>query len=326
MPTLLDHFGFRKFAFDALPVGRDLFLMDEQWLPEWEVEWIKCFGGQDAEPYGVGFISWASITCIDGDRAELQWMANTHTRFHAIRTILPREAFVVCAQAFEYEKRPTVFVKREWLDDLHARAHSTFAMIDASGFTAALTSGLITKASLRTLRDRIDGLADVTPQVSFTSFADSLLLKTNWVVGSWDKPSTTEYDPEKFIRLIGEIDEAYRDVLGLGTYAVVSQGSNEYYDDALVHTSAKGNHVSLNSLGLPFAQISAIESAARSGIRKSAHPPAELYLDRDFFLSLGVDDYEWRMALPTYEYDQKLSSESGRYICVSRGELLQHLR
>lgn len=323
---MLDHYSFRTFDFDALPVGCDLFLMDEKWLPAWEVEWIKCFREQDAEPYGVGYISWASITHVDSDRAELQWFANTHTRFHAIKTTLPREAFVACAQAFEYEKRATVFVRSGWLDDLHTRAHSTFAMIDASGFAKALTSGSITKPALQTLRDRIDRLADVTPQVSFTSFADSLLLKTNWVVGSWDNPSTTEYDPEKFIRLIGEIDGAYRDVLGLGTYAVVSQGSNEYYDNALVHTSAKGNHVSLNSLGLPFAQISAIESAARSGIKKSLHLPTELYLDRDFFLSLDVDDYEWRKALPTFEYDQKLSSEPGRYICVSRGELLQHLR
>lgn len=326
MTALLDHFGFRRLSFDALPVGCDLFLMDEQWLPAWEAEWIKCFRELDAEPYGVGFISRASITGVEGNRAELQWFANTHTRFHAISTTLPRDAFVVCAQAFEYEKRPTVFVRSEWLDDLHARAHSTFAMIDASGFTTALTSGSITKTVLRTLRDRIDGLADITPQVSFTSFADSLLLKTNWVVGNWNNPSTSEYDPERFIALIGEIDRAYQEVLGLSTYAVVSQGSNEYYDDALVHTSAKGNHFSLNSLGLPFAQISAIEGAARSAIRKSLHPPAELYLDRDFFLSLGVDDYDWRISHPTFGYDQKLSSVQGLYLCLGRDELLQHLR
>lgn len=323
---MLDHSGFETLAFDNLPLGGDLFLMDQQWLPAWEAEWIKCFKGEDADPYGVGFISRASVCRVDGNHAEIEWFANTHTRFHAIRTTLPREAFVICALAHEYERRSTVFVRSEWLDDLHARAHSTFAMIDASGFAKALKLGSITKAALRTLRDRIDSLADGTPQVSFTSFADSLLIKTNWIVGSWNSPSTAEYLPEKFIALIGDIDRAYQDILGLRTYAVVSQGSNEYYDDALVHTSRHGNHVSLNSLGLPFAQIHAIEAAARSAIKKSAHGPAELYLDRDFFLSLGIDDYKWRMSLPEFEYDQKLSSDQGLYICLSRDELLKHLR
>jgi hypothetical protein len=86
------------------------------------------------------------------------------------------------------------------------------------------------------------------------------------------------------------------------------------------------DHFGFRKFGLPFAQISAIESAARQAIRKSSHLPAELYLDRDFFLSLGVHDYDWRMSLPTFEYDQKLSSAPGSYLCLGRDELLGHLR
>ena len=163
--------------------------MDERWLSEWAAAWTKVFEGEEVSPYEVGFISWAQIRRVARTKAEIEWMANMTTRFHAIKTELPKNAFAVCAEAFEYEKRPTIFVRSEWLDSLHARAHSTFAIIDASDFTNALRSGRVTKRALLVLRDRIDELADNSSHVSFTSFADSLLLKANWVVGSWDKPS-----------------------------------------------------------------------------------------------------------------------------------------
>ena len=56
-------------------------------------------------------------------------------------------------------------------------------------------------------------------------------------------PST--YDPEKIIRLLPEIRDAYRNTIEMEIYAVIAQGINEYYDDKLLHIS--GNHVSLNS-------------------------------------------------------------------------------
>jgi hypothetical protein len=56
----------------------------------------------------------------------------------------------------------------------------------------------------------------------------------------------------------------------------------------LLHESATRNHISLNSLGLPFAQLLAIESAARKAIRDGTHAPADIYMDENFFRSLRL--------------------------------------
>jgi hypothetical protein len=58
------------------------------------------------------------------------------------------------------------------------------------------------------------------------------------------------------------------------------------YDDALLHVSETGNHISLNSLGPPFAQLQSIDQAARSAIRQVTHGPAELYIDSTSFRSI----------------------------------------
>lgn len=323
---LLKNSGFRKYDFLDLPTDCDLFLMDVKWLPEWEAEWIKVFEGADGSPYEVGYVSFASVKHSSQDRAEIEWFANTHTRFHSIITAIPKEAFVICAEAYEYERKSTIFVKGDWLASLHSRTHSTFAMIDVSDFTAALNSGSVTSDALHVLRDEIDRLADASPLVSFTSFADSLLLKTNWAIGSWDNPTSMNYEPETFIALISDINDAYRAILNAETYAVIAQGSNEYYGAELVHTSSRGNHISLNSLGLPFAQLAAIESAARSGFKNGLHPRSELYLDRDFFLSLGINDHEWRSCLPRFKYKTKLAFREVSYVCASRADILSRLK
>jgi len=104
--------------------------------------------------------------------------------------------------------------------------------------------------------------------VSFISFADSLLLKSNWTVGHYESTVKYTYSPEVFFGLFDELRVLYREELGLEIYAVLTQGSNEYYDDDVTHISASGNHISLNSLGLPFAQLLAIDDAARTAIRR----------------------------------------------------------
>jgi hypothetical protein len=51
------------------------------------------------------------------------------------------------------------------------------------------------------LREAIDALAIRTPDVSFISFADSLLLKSNWTVGMVGKTPAYTYSPEGMLLL-----------------------------------------------------------------------------------------------------------------------------
>ncbi len=92
--------------------------------------------------------------------------------------------------------------------------------------------------------------------------------------------------------------------LELDIYGIYAQGSNEYYDDALTHTSLS-----------PFAQIMLIEQA-RDAIRRGAHGRSELYLDEDFFRSLQFKDHKFRETVPSAPYKPKMTSSTGAYyIC-----------
>ncbi|MCH9020836.1 MAG: hypothetical protein IIA73_10795, partial [Proteobacteria bacterium] len=282
---MFDHPRFDKYSFEDIPLNRDLYLMDEMWLGAYEQSLVTMFEGGDYE--NVGYISYAAARSVGRSTVELSWYPNIHTRFHEVLISLPREQFVTCVGCDDYDEKPRIFVKSAWLENLHLRSYSVFSLVDAIGFKKALESGSLTREKLLLLRDRIDAVAEQYPDISFISFADSLLLKSNWSVGQYNSHIKYNYEPEIFIRLISEIQSAYREVLGLGVYAVLTQGSNEYYDDPLLHISATKNHISLNSLGLPFAQLMSIERAARAAIRSKVHDPADLYMDENFFRSLS---------------------------------------
>jgi hypothetical protein len=311
------HPCFRIFDLDNLPLNRDLYLMDEVWLAEWEAEYIKLAEGDDddegGDPYGVGYISRASATAVSPAGVELCWYPNTHDRFHEVKTVIPRAAIVTVVEAWNYDKRPTIFVRSDWLRELHLRSYSVFAMIDAANMTKEITAGRLSRDKLVELRDQIDDVAARHPDISFISFADSVLLKTNWFVGMVGSVVKYSYEPEKLLTIFAELQTVYRAVLGLEIYCVLAQGSNEFYDDALTHTSPSGNHISLNSLGLPFAQIMLIENAARKAIGAKGHDPHELYMDEDFFYSLQFENYDAREMVKSGTYKQKMSSAPGRY-------------
>lgn len=316
-------YSFQQFTLDELPLGRDTWIMDEAYIGEWEAEWLKTIhGDEEASPYEIGYITPVSIEEVTPAGADIRWYPNTHDRFHVVKTFLPREAFVAAALAYEYEKRVSVFVKSEWLRKLHLRSNSIFAMIDAVDMTAAIRSGAITHEKVIALRDALDAFAAQYPFISFISFADSLLLKTNWTAGMVDTDVRYTYVPESLLILFQQLQTLYRDTLGLEIYAVLAQGSNEYYDDPLLHISKAQNHISLNSLGLPFAQIALIEGAARKAIRAGEHPPMEIYMDSDLFHSLMFKNYERKDQWPSAPYKPKMTSEPGSYYYAMCDDLM----
>jgi hypothetical protein len=319
-------YSFQKFTLDELPLQRDIFVMDVIYMEEWETVWLKSIGGDDeASPYEVGYITPVHISEITPAGAEISWYANTHDRFHEVKTFLPRDAFVAAALAYEYEKRVSVFVKSDWLRKLHLRSNSIFAIIDAVDMTAAIKSGAISHEKVIALRDALDEVAARYPFISFISFADSLLLKTNWTAGMVDTDVKYTYVPESLLILFQELQRLYRETLGLEIYGVFAQGSNEYYDDPLLHISDAENHISLNSLGLPFAQISLIEAAARKAIRAGEHPRMEIYMDEDLFHSLMFKNYERKDSWPAAPYKPKLTPEPGRYFYAMCDDLMSCL-
>ena len=115
-------------------------------------------------------------------------------------------------------------------------------------------------------------------------------------------------------------------MLGLEIYAVLTQGSNEYYDETILHISDTKNHICLNSLGVPFAELLAIESSAKSALRDKVHPPAEIYMDEQYYHSLNFKFEFHKNKKPKNTYRAIMKAETPHYFYCSCAELLSNLK
>ena len=319
--------SFQIFKLDELPLRRDTWIMDEADLPEWRSVWLESMeGSETASPYEVGRITRIHVAEITDAGAEISWYANTHDRFHEVKCVLPKEAFVTAACAYRYERRVSVFVKTDWLRKLHLQNNSIFAMIDVANMTKAIKSGKIKHENLIALRNSLDEISGRYPLVAFISFADSLLIKTNWTSGMIDTEVGYTYCPENLIILFKELQKIYQATLGVKIYGVFAQGANEYYDGPILNFSDTRNHISLNSLGLPFAQLLNIDCAARKAISDGAHPPAEIYMDEDFFHSLRFEQHSCKENWPRAFYAAKLTPNRCEYFLATCEDLMSCLQ
>jgi len=163
------------------------------------------------------------------------------------------------------------------------------------------------------------------PQISFISFADSLVLKSHWTSGYFVDSTKYAYDPECLLYVFEEIQTLFRDVLGLESYGMFTQGSNAY-EDSLLHISQSKNHVCLNSLGAPFSDLKTIEETARKSIREGIHERYDLYLDESFFLSLKLSgDAKGLGRKQRYPYTTALGQVEAKYVCMSADDVLSNL-
>ena len=107
---------------------------------------------------------------------------------------------------------------------------------------------------------------------------------------------------------------------------MVTQGRNEFYRDELIHVSSAENHISLNSLGLPFAQLQAIEHAARSAIKQCKHGPAELYMDDQFFRSRRLQYSFDKQKEPIHPYRVPMASRPCAYALSSFQRIVDNIQ
>ena len=294
-------------------------------MEEFSAALIKMLKGQEVNPYEVGYVSHVAGRKINTNSIELSWYPNVYTRFHEVSISIPKDKVIACIGCSQYDIKPYIFVDHEWLEHLYTREYSVFVLIDAIGVKNAIRNNLLTKEKLVKLRDMIDALAELHKDISFISFADSLIMKSNWSVGYFKKGIECTYEPEVFLTIIKKIQDIYREVLGLEVYAVLTQGNNEYYDESLLHISHARNHICLNSLGLPFAELLAIEGAAKTALRSKVHPPAEIYMDEQYYHSLKFKfEFDKNNKLKN-AYKAIMKTEDSYYFYSSLDELLNNL-
>ncbi len=294
-------------------------------MEEFDESLGKMLLGEECNPYEVGYVSPVAVRRINKNSLDLSWYPNTFTRFHEVSITLPKDIIKICVGCWQYDIKPYIFVDHEWLEHLHLREYSVFALVDAIGVKDAIRSNSLNKEKLIELRTRIDDLAEKEIDISFISFADSLILKTNWDVGYFHKDIKCSYKPEKILYVIKELDRIYQEVLGLQIYAVLTQGSNEYYGEPLLHISKSNNHICLNSLGVPFAELLAIESAAKKAIKSGAHPPMQMYLDEQLYHSLQFKYAFKKNDKPKNKYSAIMKSSQPSYFYSSCDVLIENL-
>jgi hypothetical protein len=315
--TTFTHPQFRRLDIADIPLNSDLIVMDEKWIADYEREWVQVFNSSSADPYTVRYITPVSARSVGDGWVELSWYVNINDRFHEVPLFLPEDCVVACVDVPAYDEKPHVFVRSAWLADIHEKPLATFALVDAIGIKDLLQKGRLSAASLRALRTRFDDLAAKNPQLGFISFADALIVKQVWSIGQVGSSTRYTYSPESLFPAISDLQSAISDVLGVGAYTVMTQGMNAYDDHAPLHISAHHNHISLNSLGVPFAQLLAIETAARQAIRTGKHGPCGLYMDSLLHRSLKLD-YGFRESLALWPYESPITRALGAtYVATS---------
>lgn len=317
---MFEHPRFDHFAFEAIPPRRDLMLMDECWIPALEKEYLRFFAGGDGRGiHRVGYICPVSLEAVDADAAELVWYLSHH-RFHQLPILVPRGAFVACIEAQNCDDTPRIFVRSGWIQALCEQPCAAFALVDAIGIRRGMRTGAVSRDALRDLRDRIDTPAARYPDVGFVSFADSVLIKQVWTIGSYGRPAYT-YNPEALLPIVAQVRQAFREVLGLNAYAVMSQGQNAYEDPKALHVSPAGNHVSFNTLATPFADLIEIDQTVRQALRSGVHAPADLYLDARFYRSLQFRPDADRDRYPAFPFLPHAEGREQRYHALSQPDL-----
>jgi hypothetical protein len=312
---LFDTPDFENYTPEALK-NYELLLQDEIFIEDYRRSIIEQNNGKKWKPFG--YVCFVAVRRVTVKTIELSFFPITSDRHHELPIVLPRDQIVSCVRAWQWDERPTLFVKSEWLEKTLSRFNCVFGLIDAIGVRRKLETGMAISEHLPKLRSRLDEIASRYPHISFVSFADSVLLKSHWSLGV-----KYDYDPERLLYLFTEIRTLFRESLGLSVYGVFTQGSNEYYTDSSMHVSK--NHVCLNSLGAPFADLFAIDAAARRAYKENPHSD-DLYLDELYFNSLRLGYKFKQTVLDWNSYTMSINKARGWYARVSCDEVLKNLK
>lgn len=73
---MFEHEKFDKYAFENVPLNRDIYLMDEKWMSKYEASLLEVFAGNGADYEPVGYISYACARKIVPEGIELSWYPN----------------------------------------------------------------------------------------------------------------------------------------------------------------------------------------------------------------------------------------------------------
>ena len=276
--------------YEDIPTDRDIFVLAERDLNFFNKAWDWYIAhATTTADYPHNFLDFrtCAVSAKHSMYLELDLLVDQSERFHEILHKLPRKDVIQCVRYWNWAKRPYLIVSNEWFDSLKFATHTTFAMVDAIGVRKKIfLEGKISRKQLILFRRELDSLARRYPSHVFFSFADSVILKSNWkrnLIGF-----AKNYDPEMSIHIINQVQSIFKRILELDSYAVVTQGLTDDYERRPFKKSFFGSHIAFNSLGTPFSYLFDIERHVKANVKKNIHKPSSLYLSKDLFLSLKL--------------------------------------
>lgn len=319
---MFDHPDIEVQDIKDVPLSRDCYLVDVSYMSNFEQELTKTLARKNGDIYKDILVNYAALEYVndEDDIADFLWYPNAFERFHPVSIHIPKNAIKVCITCDKYDIKPYIFVDSNVIHRLHSYKHSSFVLIDAIGVKKAIRHNDLKEDELILLRNRIDDIAKKYQDMSFISYADSLIIKHNWGVGMLTSAGN-HYQPEKLLIVVNKIKKIYKDILGLEIYSIFTQGSNEHYGrEELLHISDTRNHICLNSLGIPFAETISIEESIRN--KKLEY---SVYMDEHYYRSLNMRFDFKKDERPKYLYNAKMRNVDSYYFCLELDELLANI-
>lgn len=317
--------------FHDIPIGADLFLISETQAGLCSREWELYLSGH-ADPQRHPHHSLRTRFCAalskNRESLELSLEVNIVDRWHDAKRVLPRSDFKGCVQWWNFQKQPYLVVSRRWMRELGEPRFSIYALVDVIGTKKQYaTKGRIDAEALGRFRASIDAIARSKRSFAFLSFADNVLVRSDWNAAKRGAQST--YEPEAMLAVVSAVRAAIKSDLHSESYAIFSQGTNWAANDAGKRAPRQPNHAVFGGLGAPFAELFRIEQAVKSSMRSKRHEASDYYLARSFAQSLrykgSAMPEEIRGQIVSVPLDPD-ANENVEYLPIEHSALIRSLR
>lgn len=314
---------FTVVPYDELEIGREHYFTKKSNIKEIEKYYCDVF--QDVEELKSleCFLDPLVIKNIDKLYIVVDMFPNTSERFHRFEKRIPRSVFESCLHVYSYDKRPYLFLKDDWIDRFWNSTYSTYVFIDLIGFKKYMEKHVELDRSLfQSINLQLDYFVKDRPDVSIISVSDSVIIKKNWGI----RDEYKKFTPEDLIKDFLEVKTIFKRAMGLDSFAVFTQGFNEFSSDDVFRSSVSGRHVSMLTSGAPFIDLMDIEKAAVSNQKKKIHPPCDCYFHEDFLLSINFkfEHAKWRDNIAKYRFDSK-TTLSNFYFPLNSEDVLNRI-
>lgn len=168
---------------------------------------------------------------------------------------------------------------------------------------------------LKKVQRIFDDFAKRHQNIVIWSFADSLIIKSNWCYYKKIK-----YCPESFLKTILELRTILSKKIGIKSYIILTQGQNYIGSDKTVHINSTCNHFGMLSYGPPFTSLFEIDNAVKKLELKQKR---SLYIEKKFYDSLNNKSFFDASTKNEFPFTCSFLKTDNKYIAVNVNDFIR---